>query len=92
MKKIVVMVVTAEVNQEIAAGAEVLELGSGKKIGIVSTALGSRGMGVMRVEEAFKRSTELTVNGSEDVKVESIKLTWWPVEWFQQDQSGVTSA
>ncbi|CAN6808872.1 unnamed protein product [Brassica oleracea] len=51
--------------------------------------MGSRGMGVMRVEEALKASTELTVNGSEDVKVEAIRPTWWPAEWFQQDQSGV---
>ncbi|KAF8048157.1 hypothetical protein N665_2637s0003 [Sinapis alba] len=81
-----------EVNQKIAAGAEVVESGSGKKIGRVSTALGSRGMGVMRVEEAFKASTELNVSGSEDVKVEAIRPTWWPPEWFQQNQSGVASA
>ncbi|KAG2264828.1 hypothetical protein Bca52824_071907 [Brassica carinata] len=79
-----------EVNQKIAAGAEVVESGTGKKIGAISTALGSRGMGVMRVEEGFKASTELIVNGSEDVKVEVIRPTWWPVEWFQQDQSGLT--
>ncbi|CAG7881626.1 unnamed protein product [Brassica rapa] len=28
--------------------------------------MGSKGMGVTRVEEALKASTELTVNGSED--------------------------
>ncbi|WZZ73308.1 LOW QUALITY PROTEIN: hypothetical protein YC2023_084678 [Brassica napus] len=52
--------------------------------------MGSRGMGVMRVEEALKASTELTVNGRR-VKVEAIRPTWWPAEWFQQDQSGVAS-
>ena len=36
MQKIVMMMVNAEVNQEIAAGAEVVESGSGKKIGTVS--------------------------------------------------------
>ncbi|CAH2071451.1 unnamed protein product [Thlaspi arvense] len=77
----------AEVNQKIAAGAEVVESGTGKKMGTVSTALGSRGMGVMRVEEAFKASTELTVKGSEDVKVQAIRPTWWPAEWSQQSQS-----
>ncbi|KAG2331477.1 hypothetical protein Bca52824_002657 [Brassica carinata] len=76
-----------EVNQKIAAGAEVVESGSGKKIGTISTALGSRGMGVMRVEEALKASIELRVSGSEDVKVEAIRPTWWPAEWFQQNQS-----
>ncbi|KAF3561654.1 hypothetical protein DY000_02015434 [Brassica cretica] len=82
-----------EVNQKIAAGAEVVESGSGKKVGTVSTALGSRGMGVMRVEEAFRASGELSVSsGSEEVKVEAIRPTWWPAEWFQQNQSGVASA
>ncbi|KAG7557535.1 YgfZ/GcvT conserved site [Arabidopsis suecica] len=81
-----------ELNQKIAAGAEVVESGTGKKMGTVSTALGSRGMGVMRVEEAFKPSAELTVKDSEDVKVEAIRPTWWPAEWFQQNQSGVAAA
>ncbi|ESQ38245.1 hypothetical protein EUTSA_v10028714mg [Eutrema salsugineum] len=81
-----------ELNQKIAAGAEVVESGTGKKMGTVSTALGGRGMGVMRVEEAFKESSELTVKGSEDVKVEAIKPTWWPSQWFEQNQSGVASA
>ncbi|KAF8101646.1 hypothetical protein N665_0202s0009 [Sinapis alba] len=81
-----------EVNQKIAAGAEVVESGSGKKVGTVSTALGSRGMGVMRVEEAFKASGELSVSGSEEVKVEAIRPRWWPAEWFQQNQPGVASA
>ncbi|KAG2330547.1 hypothetical protein Bca4012_019868 [Brassica carinata] len=81
-----------EVNQKIAAGAEVVESGSGKKLGTVSTALVSRGMGVMRVEEAFKASAELSVSGSEEVKVEAIRPRWWPAEWFQQNQSGVASA
>ncbi|CAN8308332.1 unnamed protein product [Cochlearia groenlandica] len=74
-----------EMNQKIAAGAEVVETRTGKKLGTVSTALGSRGMGVMRVEEAFKPSAELVVNGSEEVKVEAIRPKWWPAEWFQQN-------
>ena len=87
------LLVIAEVNKKIASGAEVVESGSGKKVGTVSTALGSRGMGVMRVEEAFRASGELSVSsGSEEVKVEAIRPTWWPAEWFQQNQSGVASA
>ncbi|VVB07719.1 unnamed protein product [Arabis nemorensis] len=81
-----------EVNQKVAAGAEVVESGTGKKLGTVSTALGSRGMGVLRVEEAFKASTELTVKGSEDVKIEVIRPMWWPGQWFQQNQSETASA
>lgn len=82
----------AEVKQKVAAGAEVVETGTGKKLGTVSTALGSRGMGVMRVEEAFKASAELRVKDSEDVKVEAIRPTWWPGQWFQQNQTETAAA
>ncbi|CAN8246397.1 unnamed protein product [Cochlearia groenlandica] len=81
-----------EVSEEVAAGAEVVEPGTGKKIGTVSTAIGSRGMGVMRVEEALRASPELTVKGSDEVKVEAIRPSWWPTQWFQQNQSGIASA
>ncbi|CAA7018607.1 unnamed protein product [Microthlaspi erraticum] len=81
-----------EFTQKVAAGAEVVESRTGKKMGTVSTALGSRGMGVMRVEEAFKDSAQLTVNGSEDVKVEAVRPSWWPPEWFQHNQSETATA
>uniref|UniRef100_A0A1J3CKH8 Putative transferase CAF17-like protein, mitochondrial n=1 Tax=Noccaea caerulescens TaxID=107243 RepID=A0A1J3CKH8_NOCCA len=81
-----------EFTQKVAAGAEVVESRTGKKMGTVSTALGSRGMGVMRVEEAFKGSAQWTIKGSEDVKVETIRPSWWPAEWFQQNQSETATA
>lgn len=69
-----------------------VESRTGKKMGTVSTALGSRGMGVMRVEEAFKGSAQLTINGSEDVKVETVRPSWWPAEWLHQNQSETAAA
>lgn len=48
----------------------------------MTTALGSRGLGLLRLEEAFKGSSALAIQGSEDVKVVAIKPEWWPAEWF----------
>lgn len=59
---------------------------SGKKTGSVTTAFGFRGMGVLRLEEAFKGSDSLTILGQEDIKVEAIRSDWWPSEWFQDQQ------
>ncbi|KAL9246793.1 hypothetical protein vseg_020286 [Gypsophila vaccaria] len=70
-----------EVEQQVAPGATVVDPSSGKKIGTVTTALGSRGLGLLRLEEAFKRSGELTIQGNDDVKVESIRPNWWPSDW-----------
>ncbi|KAH9620250.1 hypothetical protein KSS87_021545 [Heliosperma pusillum] len=74
-----------EVEQKVAPGSTVVDPSSGKKIGTVTTALGSRGLGLLRLEEAFKKSGELAIQGCEDVKVESIKPKWWPAEWFQNE-------
>ncbi|XP_010539968.1 PREDICTED: putative transferase At4g12130, mitochondrial [Tarenaya hassleriana] len=72
-----------EIEHRVAPGSEVIESISGKKIGSVTTALGCRGMGVMRLEEAFKSKAELRIKGVEDITVEAIRPKWWPSEWFQ---------
>lgn len=75
-----------EVEQKVAPGSEVIDSQSGKKAGKVSTALGSRGMGVLRLEHAFSESVNLTIEGHEHVKVQAIKPHWWPAEWFREHQ------
>ncbi|CAA3005668.1 transferase At4g12130, mitochondrial [Olea europaea subsp. europaea] len=72
-----------EVEQKVAAGSEVIDKTSGKKVGTVTTALGYRGLGLLRLEEAFKDMSTLTIKGQEDIRVESIRPEWWPAEWFQ---------
>jgi hypothetical protein len=73
----------------VAPGSEVVDEASGKKIGTVNTALGSRGMGLLRLEEALKPGSALRISDNRDVKVQAIKPDWWPAEWTQvlQQQS-----
>lgn len=51
------------------------------KVGIVTAALGCRGMGLLRLAEVFKDSSGLSIIGQENVKVKAIQPEWWPAEW-----------
>ncbi|XP_030524676.1 putative transferase At4g12130, mitochondrial isoform X2 [Rhodamnia argentea] len=73
-------------EQKVAPRSEILDAASGKRIGTVTTTLGCRGLGVLRLEEALKKSTSLTILGQEDLKVEAIKPDWWPPEWFEEQR------
>ncbi|KAI3727521.1 hypothetical protein L6452_16137 [Arctium lappa] len=75
-----------EVEQTVAPSSEVIALKSGKKAGTVTTALGSRGLGLLRLEEAFKGSGNLVIKGQEDMKVEPVRPEWWPTEWFLEHE------
>ncbi|XP_062074223.1 putative transferase At4g12130, mitochondrial [Humulus lupulus] len=81
-----------ELEQKISPGSEVVDSKSGKKVGAISTVIGCRGLGVLRLEEAFKRSSALTIQGQEDVKVEATRPEWWPAEWFQDYQQDMAVA
>ncbi|GFZ16488.1 glycine cleavage T-protein family [Actinidia rufa] len=72
----------SEVEQKVAPLSEVTSAASGKKAGTVTTALGCRGLGLLRLEEAFKGLRSLSIQGQEDVKVEAIRPEWWPSDWF----------
>lgn len=72
-----------EMEQKVAPGTEVVDAVSRKKAGTVTTALGCRGLGLLRLDEALKGSSKLTIERQEDVRVEAIKPGWWPTEWFQ---------
>ncbi|KAK1306218.1 hypothetical protein QJS10_CPA10g00788 [Acorus calamus] len=75
-----------EMEQKVSPGSEVIEATSDKKVGTVTTTLGCRGMGLLRVEEAFKHSASLCIKGQQDVKVKAIRPEWWPSEWTQDHQ------
>ncbi|KAL0312763.1 UNVERIFIED_CONTAM: putative transferase, mitochondrial [Sesamum radiatum] len=81
-----------EVEQKVAPGSEVIDSTSQKKVGTVTTALGSRGLGLLRLEEAFKGSGSLTIKGQEDVNIETIRPKWWPSEWFLDHQQQSAAA
>uniref|UniRef100_A0A0A9AJZ0 CAF17 C-terminal domain-containing protein n=2 Tax=Arundo donax TaxID=35708 RepID=A0A0A9AJZ0_ARUDO len=80
-----------ELEQAVAPGSEVVDEASGKKIGTVNTALGSRGMGLLRLEEALKQNSSLRISDNRDVRVKAIKPDWWLAEWTQmlEQQSAV---
>ncbi|KAK9053176.1 hypothetical protein SSX86_029808 [Deinandra increscens subsp. villosa] len=75
-----------EVEQMVAPGSEVIAFKSGKKAGTVTTALGSRGLGLLRLEEAFKGPGSLVIKGQEDVKVDPIRPEWWPSQWSSEHE------
>ncbi|CAN1186079.1 Putative transferase At4g12130, mitochondrial [Linum perenne] len=75
-----------EVEQQVAPGSEVINAGSGKKTGSVTTAIGSRGLGVLRLDDAFGESGSLVVEGLENVNIEALKPKWWPNERFPEHQ------
>ncbi|KAK9198487.1 hypothetical protein WN944_013672 [Citrus x changshan-huyou] len=81
-----------ELEQKVAPGSEVIDAESGKKAGKVTTALGCRGLGVLRLEEVLKESGALTIQGQEDVRVEAIRPNWWPAEWLQENQQRSVAA
>ncbi|CAJ2633987.1 unnamed protein product [Trifolium pratense] len=75
-----------EIINRFIPGSEVVNTGSGKKAGLMTTALGCRGLGLLRLVEALKGSTALSIQGQEDVKVVASKPDWWPSDWLQDLQ------
>ncbi|XP_037423409.1 putative transferase At4g12130, mitochondrial [Triticum dicoccoides] len=72
-----------EIKQAVAPGSDVVDEASGKKVGTVSTALGSRGMGLLRLDSALKQNATLAISDNQDVRVKAIKPDWWPAEWTE---------
>jgi len=72
-----------ELEQAVAPDSEVVDEASGKKIGTVNTALGSRGMGLLRLDEALKQGSSLRISDNKNVRVQAFKPDWWPAEWTQ---------
>ncbi|XP_078448035.1 glycine cleavage T-protein family [Wolffia australiana] len=70
----------AEVEKAVDSGAEVIDAASEKKVGEVGVALGSRGMGLFRLEETLK-SSGLAIKGKDDLEIRVIRPDWWPPEW-----------
>ncbi|XP_014520665.1 putative transferase At4g12130, mitochondrial [Vigna radiata var. radiata] len=75
-----------ELVSKVIPGSEVINTTSGKKAGTVTTVLGCRGLGLLRLEEALKRSSALSIQGQEDVKVVASRPDWWPSEWLQDHE------
>ncbi|KAK7406220.1 hypothetical protein VNO78_07840 [Psophocarpus tetragonolobus] len=72
-----------ELVNKVIPGSVVMDTVSGKKAGIVTTTLGCRGLGLLRLEEALKGSSALSIQEQEDVKVLASRPDWWPSEWLR---------
>ncbi|KAL3743216.1 hypothetical protein ACJRO7_018509 [Eucalyptus globulus] len=70
-----------EAEQKVSSGLEILDAASGRRIGIVTSILGCRGLGLLQLEDAPKKSSLLAKLG-QDLNVEAVKPDWWPPEWF----------
>lgn len=81
-----------EVHQAVAPKSEIIEVNSGKKVGTATTALGSRGLALLRLEAAFKNTSQLNVKGLENVNVKVIRPKWWPSEWGQEEEQATAVA
>lgn len=70
-------------DQFVPPGSEIVDKQSGKKVGKVTAALGSRGLALLRLEAALKEGAKLEVEGICEVK--AIRPTWWPREWGREE-------
>lgn len=81
-----------EAQQAVAAGAEVVDRSTGKKVGKVTTVLGPRGLALMRLEPALKQSAQLYIENNDGVSVKVMRPKWWPSEWGHEDEQQAASS
>lgn len=81
-----------EVEQAVSPGSEVVVSTSDKKVGTVTTAFGCRGMGLLKLEEAFKQTPTLSIKGKDDVRIDVVRPEWWPAEWTQVHEQQTAAA
>ncbi|WOL18126.1 transferase, mitochondrial [Canna indica] len=81
-----------ELQQSVSPNSEIVDCTSNKKVGNVTAALGCHGMGSVRLEEALKKSPNLSIKDKEEVRVRAIKPDWWPVEWTQLEEQQIMAA
>lgn len=76
----------------VAPKSAVIESGSQRKVGTVTSAVGSHGLGLLRLEEAFRNPGSLTIQDQKDVKVEFSVPDWWPTNWYADYHQHSTAA
>ncbi|KAG0613504.1 hypothetical protein M758_6G108400 [Ceratodon purpureus] len=79
-----------EAQQAVTPGADVADKKTGKKVGKVTTVLGPRGLGLIRLESVSKGS-ELRVENQDDIHVKAVRPKWWPSEWGHEDEGQAAS-
>ncbi|EFJ15747.1 hypothetical protein SELMODRAFT_118206 [Selaginella moellendorffii] len=68
-----------EISEAVSHGAEIVDAESSKKMGTVTTALGSRGFALVRLEAVSKR---LSIGGGmASIQVKVLRPKWWLHQW-----------
>lgn len=82
-----------EVEEGTSPSSEIVDDESGRKVGEAIKVLGSRGIGILKIEEAFKPAAQLSLKDRGDVKIKVVRPDWWPAEWIlvHDQQSGAAS-
>jgi len=80
----------AEAQEAVTPGADVVDKKSGKKVGKVTTVLGPRGLGLIRLDSASKGG-DLRIESQEDIHVKAVRPKWWPSEWGREDEGQAAS-
>ena len=73
---------------DVTQGAEIIDKEGEKKVGDVTTVLGSNGLGVIRLEAAQKDATQLVVKDVSNVHVKLHIPKWWPENWCPEELKG----
>lgn len=68
--------------------AEVVDKRTGKKVGKVTTVLGPRGLGLVRLDFA---KAKLHIENQDDVHVKAVRPKWWPREWGREEEGQAAS-
>ena len=73
---------------DVTQGAEIIDKEGQKKVGDVTTVLGSNGLGVIRLEAAQKDAAQLVVKDVSNVHVKLHIPKWWPENWCPEELKG----
>ncbi|MCO5561920.1 hypothetical protein L7F22_015545 [Adiantum nelumboides] len=74
-----------DVKHDVVPGAEILDSTTQKKVGDITTVLGSRGLGLIRLEAVLKNAAPLIVKDRSGVHVQAYRPKWWPADWCPED-------
>lgn len=77
-----------DVERKVVPGAEILDSTTQKKVGDVTTVVGSRGLGLIRLEAALKDANQLAVKDVSGAHVKVYVPKWWPADWCPEDLQG----
>ncbi|KAI5080477.1 hypothetical protein GOP47_0003660 [Adiantum capillus-veneris] len=74
-----------DTEHNVVPGAEIFDSTTQKKVGDVTTVLGSRGLGLIRLEAVLKDAIPLVVQDSSGIHVKAYRPKWWPPDWCPED-------